>query len=131
MGNFPVSYTYQVRARDVSGTLSDPSNTAAAITPSDTAAPNAPTNLLAIVVGISYFIGAFIPILPVLLGATGPLPSILTSGVAILCVSYVLAFLSGMNVRRRILMNLFFIFAAVSISSVIGFCVRSLWGVAI
>ena len=87
--------------------------------------------LLAIVVGISYFIGAFIPILPVLLGATGPLPSILTSGVAILCVSYVLAFLSGMNVRRRILMNLFFIFAAVSISSVIGFCVRSLWGVAI
>ncbi len=87
--------------------------------------------MLAIVVGISYFVGAFVPILPVLLGATGPLPSILASGVAILCVSYVLAFLSGMNVRRRILMNLFFIFAAVSISSVIGYIVRNLWGVAV
>lgn len=87
--------------------------------------------LLAIVVGVSYFVGAFIPILPVVLGATGPIPSILASGVAILCVSYVIAFLSGMNVRRRILMNLFFIFAAVSISSTIGYVVRNLWGIAV
>ncbi len=86
---------------------------------------------LALVVGGSYFIGAFLPILPVLFGATNVLPSILSSGVAILLVSYILAFLSGMNAGKRMTMNIFMICAAVSISALFGYVVRMTWGVVI
>ena len=86
---------------------------------------------LSAVVGASYFIGAFLPCLPLLFGAKNALPSILASGVAILLVSYVLAFFSGMNAGKRMLMNLFMICAAVGISSAIGFAVRTTWGIAI
>ncbi len=86
---------------------------------------------LALVVGASYFIGAFLPILPVLLGAKNALPSIITSGVAILFVSFILAFLSGMKARRRMMMNLLTIFAAVSISALMGYVVRNVWGISL
>ncbi|HTP41784.1 MAG TPA: VIT1/CCC1 transporter family protein [Nitrospiria bacterium] len=83
----------------------------------------------AAVVGASYFAGAVLPILPVLMGATTALASILAGGLTILLVSMVLAFLSGMDVRKRMAMNLVIIAAAVGVSYAIGAAVRALWGV--
>ncbi len=84
---------------------------------------------LALVVGASYFVGAFLPLLPVLFGATNVLPSVLVSGMAVLLISYILAFLSGMNARRRMTMNVLTICSAVLVSSFIGYVVRTTWGV--
>ncbi len=47
----------------------------------------------------------------------------------IVLVSTILAFLSGMNVRRRILMNLAVIAAAVAGSYLIGLIAKAVWGV--
>jgi VIT1/CCC1 family predicted Fe2+/Mn2+ transporter len=85
----------------------------------------------AVLVGISYFIGSSFPLLPVLLGAQTPLPSILFGGSMIILVSIVLAFLSGMAVKRRALTNFVLITIAVGISYLIGYAVRRLLGVQI
>ncbi len=86
---------------------------------------------LAGVVGVSYFIGAFLPLMPVFFGATSPWWSIACSGGAILLVSYVLAFLSGMHAGRRMFMNLLMITGTVLLTSSIGYVVREVWGVAV
>jgi vacuolar iron transporter family protein len=83
------------------------------------------------VVGISYFAGALVPVLPVLLGAKSAWLSLLTAGTMIIAVSMILAFLSGMDVRRRILTNLVIIAAAVGITYAIGVITRSVWGISI
>ncbi|MBI3622349.1 MAG: VIT1/CCC1 transporter family protein [Nitrospirae bacterium] len=83
----------------------------------------------AAIVGFGYFAGAVLPILPVLLGATTALASIVAGGLTILLVSMVLAFLSGMDVRRRMVVNLVIIAAAVGVSYAIGVAVRAVWGV--
>ena len=80
-------------------------------------------------VGVSYVIGAVVPILPVLFGARTLLPSLVVAGGVIVIVSAILAFLSGMNVKRRILMNLAIIAAAVAISYLIGLVAQSVWGI--
>jgi VIT1/CCC1 family predicted Fe2+/Mn2+ transporter len=49
----------------------------------------------------------------------------------IVIVSYILAFLSGMNVARRIAMNLIIIAVAVSVTYTIGTVVKNVFGVAI
>jgi vacuolar iron transporter family protein len=85
----------------------------------------------AVLVGISYFIGSSFPLFPVLLGAQTPLPSILTGGSMIVLVSILLAFLSGMAVLRRALINFVLITIAVGISYWIGYSVRRLLGVQI
>ncbi len=85
----------------------------------------------AVVVGASYLAGALIPVLPVLFRATTALPSILAAGVTIIVVSTTLAFLSGMDVRRRIVTNLVIIAAAVLVTYAIGHLTRALWGVAV
>ena len=85
----------------------------------------------AVVVGASYFAGALVPVLPVLFGAATVLPSILTGGAMIVLVSMVLAFLSGMDVRRRILTNLVIITGAVVVTYAIGLLTKALWGVAV
>lgn len=46
----------------------------------------------------------------------------------IVLVSAILAFLSGMDVRRRILMNLGIMAAAVAITYAIGLLAKSTWG---
>lgn len=74
----------------------------------------------ALLVGITYLVGAFIPILPFLFGAKNALPSVIVSGVLILLVSATLAFLSGMRLRRRLLMNGGLIAFAVCISTLLG-----------
>jgi VIT1/CCC1 family predicted Fe2+/Mn2+ transporter len=82
-------------------------------------------------VGVSYVIGAVVPVLPVLFGARTLLPSLLVAGGVIVVVSAILAFLSGMNVKRRILMNIAIIAAAVAISYVLGLIAQSVWGISV
>jgi len=82
-----------------------------------------------LLVGISYFIGAAFPLLPVLFGAATPVPSILTGGSMILLISMLVAFLSGMNMRRRVITNLVLIALAVVITYALGVAVRNLIGI--
>jgi vacuolar iron transporter family protein len=84
-----------------------------------------------LIVGISYMAGAIVPLLPVLFGARNALPSVLVAGALIVIVSMLLAFLSGMNVKRRVLTNLIIIAAAVGITYLIGRTVNTLWGISI
>jgi vacuolar iron transporter family protein len=85
----------------------------------------------AIIVGASYLAGALVPVLPVLGGATTVLPSLLTAGSLIILVSIMVAFLSGMNVRRRVMTNLLIIAAAVGITFAIGVVTKLVWGVSV
>jgi VIT1/CCC1 family predicted Fe2+/Mn2+ transporter len=85
----------------------------------------------AALVGFSYLAGALIPVLPVLLGARTAWPSLLTAGTVLVVVSMLLAFLSGMDVRRRILTNVLIMAIAVAITYGIGLVARAIWGVSI
>lgn len=85
----------------------------------------------ALIVGVSYFAGAAVPILPVVFGAKTALVSVVAGGVVIILVSMILAFLSGMKIQKRILNNLVIIAGAVGITYVIGIFVRTLFGVAL
>jgi VIT1/CCC1 family predicted Fe2+/Mn2+ transporter len=85
----------------------------------------------AMIVGISYFAGATIPILPVLFGAKTALVSVISGGATVILVSMILAFLSGMDVRKRILTNLAIIAVAVGITYGIGILVRTVFGVSL
>src|SRR5262249_28787611 len=84
-----------------------------------------------IVVGSAYFAGALIPVLPVLAGARTVIPSLLAGGSLIIVVTLVLAFLSGMNIRRRIVTNLVIIAVAVGVSYAIGAAARWLFGISV
>ena len=86
---------------------------------------------LGLLVGASYFLGALIPLLPVALGFKGLSFSLLAAGTMIILVSALLSFLSGMEIRRRILTNLVVMAAAVGVSYAIGGLVKSAWGVRI
>ena len=82
----------------------------------------------AVVVGISYFIGAMVPVLPVFFGATTALASV-TAGVAVaVVVSYIIAILSGMRVAKRIVTNIIVIAVAVTVTYVIGIGAREILG---
>jgi len=85
----------------------------------------------ALVVGVSYFAGAMVPVLPVLAGAGTALPSAIAAGTLIVLVSVILAFLSGMSVGRRVLTNVVVIAAAVAITFAIGALTRRIWGIQI
>jgi VIT1/CCC1 family predicted Fe2+/Mn2+ transporter len=85
----------------------------------------------ALVVGIGYFAGAVVPILPVLFGATGLLPTVITAGAIIVLVSTTVAFISGMAVRRRIVLNLIVTGIAVVVTYAIGLLAKAVWGIAV
>ncbi len=85
----------------------------------------------AVVVGCSYFLGALVPVLPVLLGATSALISLVTAGSIVVLVSTLLAFLSGMDVGKRIALNLVIITIAVGVTYLIGTLAKQLWGVSV
>jgi len=85
----------------------------------------------ALVVGGSYIAGAMVPVLPVLFGAKDALPSLFTAGSMIILVSMLLAFLSGMDIKKRILTNLVIITCAVAITYAIGLAAKTLWGVSV
>lgn len=83
----------------------------------------------AFLVGFSYLLGAAIPIAPVFFGSSSVLLSLLVSAVAVIVVSYILAFLSGMDVKRRIIKNLIIITLAVGVTSLIGVLARTYLGI--
>jgi VIT1/CCC1 family predicted Fe2+/Mn2+ transporter len=85
----------------------------------------------AVVVGGAYLIGATVPVLPVLIGAKDPFFSVVTAGLMVIVVSTILSFLSGMDIKRRILLNLVIITVAVSVTYVIGFLAKQLWGITV
>ena len=85
----------------------------------------------ALVVGAAYITGALVPVLPVLLGAKDALFSVITAGLMVIVVSTVLSFLSGMDITRRILLNLAIITVAVSVSYAIGVLAKSVWGISV
>ena len=82
----------------------------------------------AIGIGASYFAGALVPVLPVLFGAKSVLLSVLAAGSLIVLVSMILAFLSGMDIRRRVITNLVVIAVAVAVSFAIGLVANRVWG---
>jgi predicted membrane protein (TIGR00267 family) len=80
-------------------------------------------------VGIAYLIGASVPVAPFFFGVTEPYWSILLSGMLILLVSSALAFLSGMNIRRRVGLNMLVIVCAVTISYLVGRFAEATFGI--
>jgi VIT1/CCC1 family predicted Fe2+/Mn2+ transporter len=84
----------------------------------------------AVLVGVSYLLGALVPVLPVLLGARTVTVSLVSGAVVTVLVSTVLAFLSGMNLRRRLITNVVILASAVAITYVIGLAARRLLGIA-
>jgi VIT1/CCC1 family predicted Fe2+/Mn2+ transporter len=85
----------------------------------------------ALVVGATYLAGAFVPLLPVFFGATSVVPSVAVAGSMIVAVSFTLAFISGMNVRERILTNVVVTAAAVVVTYGVGAAAKAIWGVGV
>jgi predicted membrane protein (TIGR00267 family) len=85
----------------------------------------------ALVVGLGYFAGALVPVLPVLFGATGILPTVIAAGTTIVAVSAIVAFISGMDVKHRILLNVVVTGIAVVVTYAIGLLAKSALGVAV
>jgi VIT1/CCC1 family predicted Fe2+/Mn2+ transporter len=83
----------------------------------------------ALIVGTAYMIGAMVPVLPVLIGANDALFSVITAGLMVIVVSTILSFLSGMDVKRRIILNLAIITVAVSVTYGIGMLAKEVWGI--
>lgn len=84
----------------------------------------------ALLVGVSYLLGALVPVLPVLFGARTVAVSLLAGGIVTILLSAMLAFLSGMDFRRRLLSNGVILAAAVGITYAIGLVAKSLLGIA-
>ena len=97
----------------------------------ETAAVGDTPGVAAAVVGVSYFLGTLVPILPVLAGARTVLASAVTAGTIIVVVSTILAFLSGMDVKRRILVNLVIIAVAVGVTYAIGLLTKAVFGISV
>ncbi|MBI2061259.1 MAG: VIT1/CCC1 transporter family protein [Nitrospirae bacterium] len=85
----------------------------------------------AVLVGLSYLLGSLVPVLPVLFGSRSVTASLISSAGLIIVVSLLLAFLSGMNLRKRVATNLALIAGAVSITYLIGLAAKRLWGIAV
>ncbi|HUX35590.1 MAG TPA: VIT1/CCC1 transporter family protein [Candidatus Paceibacterota bacterium] len=85
----------------------------------------------AAIVGTSYFIGATVPILPVLFGEKSFIYSVLIAMAVAVLISYFLAFLSGMSVAKRITTNIIIIAVAVTITYSIGVFAKGVFGVKI
>lgn len=83
---------------------------------------------LAALVGVSYFLGAVIPILPVLFGSRNAVISVLVGACLVILVSWILAFLSGMDSRKRVLLNLCIAGLAAGITYILGLAMRSFLG---
>lgn len=84
-----------------------------------------------VIVGISYLLGATVPVLPLLLGASNILLPFIVAAVVIIFISTVIAFLSGMRMSRRILTNLIILVIAVGVTYAVGMVVRMVFGISI
>ena len=77
-----------------------------------------------ILVGLSYLAGALVPILPVLLGAKSVFISVAAGALTIVVISFIVAFISGMNVKKRVFVNLAIVAIAVVITYSLGTVVK-------
>lgn len=84
----------------------------------------------AVVVGISYLAGAMVPVSPLMLGATSVLAPMLVGGAMTVAVSFLLAVLSGMEVGKRVWMNLTIIAGAVGVTYLSGLVLKMAFGIA-
>jgi VIT1/CCC1 family predicted Fe2+/Mn2+ transporter len=82
----------------------------------------------AVIVGVSYLAGAFVPVLPIVLGAKTVLAPAIVGGAMTAIVSLVLAFLSGMEVRRRVSVNLMIVATAVGVTYLGGLVLKVAFG---
>jgi len=85
----------------------------------------------AAIVGFGYLIGAIVPVMPVVFGARSVWPTVLTGSIMIVLVSAIVAFISGMNVRRRITRNVVITGLAVIVTYTLGLLAKKLLGVQI
>ena len=94
-------------------------------------APEDPTVWMrtALIVALSYLAGSMAPLLPVVCGAASVLASILAALAMVMFVSVLLAFLSGMDVKRRLLTNVTMIFGAAAFAYAIGRPARDIGGI--
>ncbi len=83
----------------------------------------------ALIVGVAYLIGAAAPLAPFVFGVSSPVWSIVLSGSLILLVSAMLAFISGMRMRRRIIMNFIIVILATSVSYLFGLLAQRWFGI--
>jgi len=92
---------------------------------------NSSPYISAAVVGVSYFLGATVPILPVFFGENSIFVSILIALVIAVLISYFLAFVSGMSIAKRIVTNIVIIAIAVAVTYAMGIIARDVFGVKI
>ncbi len=92
-------------------------------------AGNSSPYVSAAVVGISYFLGATVPILPVFFGEKSILVLIFIAFVIAILISYLLAFVSGMSITKRILTNIVIIVIAVAVTYSMGILAKNVFGV--
>ncbi|MBI4085442.1 MAG: VIT1/CCC1 transporter family protein [Candidatus Liptonbacteria bacterium] len=83
----------------------------------------------ALVVGISYFLGASVPVLPVLFGAQSIWVSVIAALIVIILISYFVAFLSGVSIIRRITINVVIIAVAVGVTYGAGLLAKNVFGI--
>lgn len=83
----------------------------------------------AIIVGVAYLAGSFVPIFPVYLGAKNIWASLASAGLVLFMISFILAFLSGMNIKRRVMTNLVIGAGAVIVTYAIGTLAKTVWGI--
>ncbi len=83
----------------------------------------------ALIVGVSYFVGSLIPILPVFFGSTGIIYSFIASGIAAILVSTIVSFLTGMDVKKRIFLNTIILTLAVAITYTMGIAAKSVFNI--
>jgi VIT1/CCC1 family predicted Fe2+/Mn2+ transporter len=91
--------------------------------------PGSSPRLTALLVAVSYLIGALVPLLPVALGARSLWWPAAAGASLSLVVSLVLSFLSGMEARRRIALNAVTVAAALAWSFAVGYLARRFLGV--
>jgi VIT1/CCC1 family predicted Fe2+/Mn2+ transporter len=80
----------------------------------------------AFTVGLSYISGAAVTALPLVFGAQTSLPCWITAGLAITGVSYIVARTSGMNVLKRIVINVCILAATAGVTYFVGEMVQRL-----
>lgn len=85
----------------------------------------------AVLVGIFYFLGALVPIAPVLFGARNLTVSVIAAGAMMMLVSFAVSTLSGMAARKRIIFNLVIMAVAVSVTYAIGIGAKTILGISL
>lgn len=83
----------------------------------------------AMLVGVSHFAGSMVVLLPVLFGTKNIVASLVSGGSMMLLLSLVLAFLSGMEIKKRILLNLGIVVLAAALTYGIGLLAKKLFGI--